>query len=381
LSQTLTERVLEMATAIQQIPAPTLHEGRRSAFICERFAAEGLSDVTRDDLGNVYGRLPGVGETAPLVVTAHMDTVFPADTPLHLRHEGDRIYGPGLGDNSLGAAGLFALVWAAQSDTPYPGDIWLVANVGEEGLGNLNGMRAVVDRFGDTARAYLVVEGMALGQVYHRGLSVQRYRIEACTAGGHSWVDYGQPSAIHELAGLISRICAWPLPTRPRTSLNVGEISGGTSINTIAAQAECLLDIRSEGQRTLNDLTQQVEALIQAANRPGVQVGWEVVGTRPAGAIPAEHPLVRQAASCLQDQGILPVLNIGSTDANLPLSRGLPAVCIGLTTGGAAHTLGEYIHTPLLEKGLPQLQALVRAIFELPGHRPPGRRGTGRAAG
>jgi acetylornithine deacetylase/succinyl-diaminopimelate desuccinylase-like protein len=370
-----------MATAIQQIPAPTLQEARRSAFICERFAAEGLSDVTRDDLGNVYGRLPGCGEAAPLVVTAHMDTVFPADTALDLRYEADRIYGPGLGDNSLGVSGLFALLWAAQGESPYPGDIWLVANVGEEGLGNLGGMRAVVDRFGSAARAYLVVEGMALGQVYHRGLSVQRYRITICTAGGHSWVDFGRPSAIHELAGLISRLCAWPLPTRPRTSLNVGEISGGTSINTIAAHAECLLDVRSEAQRTLNDLTKQVEALMQAANRPGVQAEWEVVGTRPAGAIPAEHPLVRQAASCLQDQGILPVLNIGSTDANLPLSRGLPAVCIGLTTGGAAHTQGEYVHTPLLERGLNQLLALVRATFELPEHQPPGRPGTGRAAG
>jgi acetylornithine deacetylase/succinyl-diaminopimelate desuccinylase-like protein len=245
-----------------------------------------------------------------------------------------------------------------------PGDVWLVANVGEEGLGNLCGMSAVVDRFGQDARAYIVLEGMALGQIYHRGLSVRRYEISACTPGGHAWVDFGQPSAIHELAGLIARLCALPMPTQPRTSMNVGVISGGTTVNTIAAQASCLLDLRSEGGQVLARLAQQVEAQIMAGNRASVQFSFKVVGERPAGQIPLSHPLVRLAVRCLEAQGVQPLPHIGSTDANIPLSRGLPAICIGLTTGSGAHTVEEFIHTQPLEPGLAQLLALVDGIFQ-----------------
>lgn len=377
----LSVRVLELAMAIQQIPAPTFSEDRRAAFIYERFQAEGLSDVSMDKLGNVYGRLPGAGSEPPLVVSAHLDSVFPEDTPLDLRREANAIYGPGIGDNSLGVAGLFGLLWGVKKDTSprlqpnlsrpkakpspaLPGDLWLVANVGEEGMGNLRGMAAVVDRFGSDVRAYLILEGMALGQVYHRGLNVRRYQITACTAGGHSWVDYGQPSAIHELAGLITRLCALPLPSQPRTTLNVGVISGGTTVNSIAAQANCLLDLRSEGGESMVNLAAEVEALIEAGKRNGVQFSWEVVGLRPAGELPQDHPLVQLAVSSLEAQGVQPLLNIGSTDANLPLSRSLPAVCIGLTTGGGAHTTGEYVHTQPLSQGLAQLLMLVEGAFK-----------------
>ena len=370
----LAERVLDLAIAIQQIPAPAFGEGRRAEFVCERFQAEGLSDVSMDALGNVYGRLAGKGGRQSLVVSAHLDTVFPEGTPLDLHREADKVYGPGLGDNSVGVAGLFGLVWALRQQAegadlhtgPHPlaGDVWLVGNVGEEGLGNLRGMTAVVDRFGESVLAYIVLEGMALGQVYHRGLSVQRYQIEACTAGGHAWVDFGQPSAIHELAGLITRLYALPLPNQPRTSMNVGVISGGTSINTIAAQASCLVDLRSEDQLTLTNLAAQVEGLVEAGNRPGVQFSCEVVGARPAGELPLDHPLVRLALHNLEVKGIRPLPNIGSTDANVPLSRGLPAICVGLTTGGGAHTLEEYINTAPLGLGLSQLLALVDGILQ-----------------
>jgi acetylornithine deacetylase/succinyl-diaminopimelate desuccinylase-like protein len=287
-----------------------------------------------------------------------------------VRREADRIYAPGIGDNALGVAGLFAILWAMRKkSSPHPsrlpGDLWLVANVCEEGLGNLRGMSAVVDRFGAQARAYLVVEGMALGQIYHKGLSVQRYRICAHTPGGHAWVDHGQPSAIHELAALITHLYALPLPHEPRTSLNVGVISGGTTINTIAAQAECLLDLRSESQVVLVDMAGQVEALIQAGNRQDVTMSFEIVGQRPAGELPSDHPLLRLAKSCLEAQGIQALPNIGSTDANIPLSRGLPAICIGLTSGGGAHTSGEYILTRPLEMGLAQLLNFVEAVFRM----------------
>jgi acetylornithine deacetylase/succinyl-diaminopimelate desuccinylase-like protein len=300
------------------------------------------------------------------VVSAHLDTVFPEGTPLDYRRQAEKIYGPGIGDNATGIAGLFGLLWGLRDNNlpGLPGDVWLVANVGEEGLGNLFGMSAVVDRFGSDVRAYLVVEGMALGQIYHRGLSVLRYEISACTPGGHAWVDFGKPSAIHELAGLITRLCALPVPVHPRSSMNVGMVSGGTTVNTIAAQATCLLDLRSEGKDVLARLARQVDAQIETGNRAGVQFSRRIVGERPAGQIPSHHPLVRRAVRCLEALGIQPLLNIGSTDANIPLSRGLPAICIGLTTGGGAHTPEEYINIHPLGLGLTQLLTLVESIFQ-----------------
>ena len=361
----LVNRVLDHAIAIQQIPAPTFHEDQRVAFLYQQFLSEGLSDVTRDDAGNLFARLPGIGGAAPLVVSAHCDTVFPASTDLHIRREPDRIFGPGIGDNSLGIAGLFGLLWMLRErEVRLPGDLWLVANVGEEGLGDLCGMRAVVDRFGDQALAYLVLEGMALGQVYNRGLGVRRYQISVRTLGGHSWVDYGRESAVHELAKLVNQLLALPLPREPRTTLNVGVIAGGTTVNTIAAQAHLELDLRSESVEALAVLVAQVDTLVAVANHPGVQVSAEVIGSRPAGSIPDQHPLVQLALSALRDQGLEARTGIGSTDANIPLSRGISAICTGISTGGNAHTTEEFINTQPVGQGLEHLFAIVRNIYK-----------------
>ena len=223
-------------------------------------------------------------------------------------------------------------------------------------------MTAVVERFGTTPRAYIVLEGMALGQIYHRALGVRRYRIIIRTQGGHSWSDYGQPSAVHELTALAAHITALKVPSEPRTTLNVGTISGGTSVNTIAAEAMLELDIRSEHWRTLQEIAGRVEELVEAARRTGVETVVEIIGQRPAGEIPADHTLVVLAQGCLRTIGLEPHLNIGSTDANYPLSLDLPAVAIGLTTGRGAHTVHEYINTEPLEKGIEQVVRLVSNI-------------------
>jgi acetylornithine deacetylase/succinyl-diaminopimelate desuccinylase-like protein len=362
---TLTERVLQLAVKIQQISAPTFDEARRAEFVRGQFAAEGLADVQIDAAGNVMARLPGTGGAAPLVVSAHLDTVFPLDTDLSVIHQSDRIIGAGIGDNSLGVAGLFGLVWALrQQGTSLPGDVWLVGNTGEEGLGDLRGMRAVVEHFGGDVTAYLILEGMALGHVYHRALGVQRYRITARTSGGHSWTDFGRPSAIHELSAFVTGLSALKLPAEPRTTLNVGRIVGGTSVNTIAAEACLELDLRSESPKALEVLVRRVEEMIQALNRPGVSMQAEVIGRRPSGEIPASHPLVRLAVSCLAEKGLSANLTIGSTDANIPLSLGHPAVCIGLTSGSGAHTTNEFIHTGPLAAGLASLTETVFGIFK-----------------
>lgn len=358
-------RMLDMAVAIQQISSPTFDEGERAAFMQARFQEENLQGVSMDDAGNVLACLPG-GDAKPLVVSAHLDTVFLRGTDMTLKRDAGRIHGPGIGDNSLGLAALLGILWELRArGTQLPGNLWLVANTGEEGLGDLRGMKAVVERFGETVTGYLVVEGTALGRVYHRAVGVQRYRISASTAGGHAWSDYGQPSAVHELAALTAQITSLALPMTPRTTLNVGRISGGTSINVVAAEASLELDMRSESPQSLMDLVGKVDALIQSANKPGVQVWAESIGRRPAGALPADHPLIQLALECSHAQGVETSLIGGSTDANIPLSRGLPAVVMGVTTGGGAHTVGEYMDVEPVGRGMEALVNFVEGIFEI----------------
>jgi tripeptide aminopeptidase len=372
IDSSISEQVLNLAIQIQQIPAATFHEGERAKFMRKSFEASGSVDTQMDESGNVYSRIAGQGKKAAVVVSAHLDTVFPPETDLTAKREPGKVYGPGIGDNSLSLACLCGLMRIFnQKDSKLihkpglEGDIWLVANVGEEGLGNLKGMKAVVDRFGNDPLAYLVVEGMSLGHIYHRGLGVRRYCIRVHTKGGHSWVDFGNSSAIHELAELVVRFNRIPLPKEPRTTLNVGKIMGGTSVNTIAAEASCELDLRSESSQVLTVLVDQVLHLVERANQDSksmVDVESEVIGDRPAGEIPVNHPLVQLALDCYKANGINARLNIGSTDANEPLSRGLPAICIGLTTGGRSHSTEEYIDTKPISQGVGILVDLIQAI-------------------
>lgn len=360
----IVNRMVELAVQIQQIPAPTFHEQKRAEFIQKLFIGEELQDVCIDETGNVLGRFPGKGEVKPLIVSAHMDTVFPLETDLRVEWGIELIHGPGLGDNSLGVASLFGLLWSLKERiTPLRGDVWLVANVAEEGLGDLRGMKAIVDRFGADAHAYLVVEGLALGHVYHRAVGVKRFRVTAQTGGGHSWSDYGHPSAVHEIARLVVALTSLTLPTHPRTTMNVGKVSGGTSVNVIASEATFDLDLRSEGPEALAELISAAEKLIQHANRPGVNIEAQVIGQRPAGEISANHPLVLLAKDCLREQGLDAGLISGSTDANVPLSKGYPAIVLGVTTGGSAHTVHEYINTASLSQGLGQLVSFVSRVW------------------
>ena len=360
----LVNRVVERAIQIQQIPAPTFQEQERAELVRDLFTAEGLNDICIDDVGNVFARLSGAGTAKPLIVSAHLDTVFPMETNLRLARGSDLVHGPGLGDNSLGVAALFGLLWALRErQIPLRGDVWFVANVCEEGLGDLRGMKAVVDRFENNVHAYLVLEGLALGHVYHRAVGVKRYRITARTSGGHSWSDYGQPSAVHELAKLVVELASFSLPTYPRTTMNVGKISGGTSVNVIASEASLDLDLRSEGQEALASLVSAVERLIQKANKTGVSMEWQVIGQRPAGEISASHPLVLLARDCLREQGLDAGLISGSTDANIPLSKGYPAIVLGITMGGSAHTVHEFFNIAPIAQGMEQLVRFVSRVW------------------
>jgi tripeptide aminopeptidase len=243
------------------------------------------------------------------------------------------------------------------------GDLWLVANVCEEGLGDLRGMKAVVERYGENVLAYLVLEGMALGHVYHRAVGVKRYRITARTKGGHSWSDYGQLSAIHELSKLVVQLTSLELPKEPRTTMNVGKISGGTSVNVIAPEAWLELDLRSEGQAALEKLIAKVENIIHEAGRPKLSFEVEVIGMRPAGELDPDHPLIELAEVCVREQGLEAILTTGSTDANVPLSKGFPALVLGITMGGGAHTKDEFIKTAPVAQGMEQLVSFVKKAW------------------
>lgn len=359
-------RLFDLLVQIQQIPAPTFEEAQRAQFVFEQFKTEGLPDVSMDSVGNVYARWPGQGTGQPLIVSAHLDTVFPLDTDLTATREAERILGPGIGDNSLGVASLFGLLWLLRDrQISLPGDIWLVANVCEEGLGDLRGMRAVVERFGADVLAYLVVEGLSLGYIQHRALGVQRYHITVTTEGGHSWSDYGRPSAIHALSALVTELTSMQLPLEPRTTLNVGRMGGGTSVNVIAAEAWLELDLRSESPGALAVLVRDVERLMKTASRPGVRFDAELIGQRPAGALEISHPLISLADDCLREQGFQSLLTVGSTDANIPLSQHIPALVLGVTTGAGAHTTGEFIYTELVMRGMEQLVQFVSRAWKV----------------
>lgn len=359
-----TEGLVALALAIQRIPAPTFDEQDRAEYVRGEFARAGLKDVHIDPTGNAVGRIGGQGERA-ILVSAHMDSVFRRGAVQPARREGDRLKGPGIGDNALGVAALVGLA-RELPHMSFGTPVWLAGTVGEEGLGNLRGMRALVARFGARVGAYLVVEGMSLGNVYHLGLPARRLRITVRTPGGHSWTHAGRPSATHELVRLAERILRLPLPPRPRSTMNIGLVEGGTAINAIAAQASMDLDLRSEDENVVTAMQASVAQQAAALATPDIEVQCESIGSRPGGGIPPDHPLVGAAIRSLQASGIQDVhLGAGSTDASAPLSQGLPSVCIGLTRGGMAHTPDEEIEIESIAQGYAALLRLVQEAARL----------------
>jgi acetylornithine deacetylase/succinyl-diaminopimelate desuccinylase-like protein len=358
--------LIDLCIAIQQIAAPTNAEGERAAFVAEQLRALGLGDVVQDELNNVYARLSGAQKGRALLVSAHTDTVFPARTDLsvHRDESRHRIYGPGIGDNSTGVAAVLLLAELLQRQQ-LPVDIWFVANTGEEGLGDLRGIRGAVDRLQSQIGGCIVVEGMGLGRIVHQALGSRRYRITVNAPGGHSWSAFGAPSAVHVLVQLAERLTRLEAPSQPRTTYNIGRIAGGTSVNTIAESASLELDLRSESGTTLAYIIDQVHSAVRRFQTPqwrqrGVTVNLETIGDRPTGEIPAIHPLVQAAERALVSAGVAVEAGerMSSTDANIPLSRGIPAVCVGVTRGGNAHRLDEWISTLELTKGMQHLVLL-----------------------
>jgi acetylornithine deacetylase/succinyl-diaminopimelate desuccinylase-like protein len=354
--------ICDLTEAICLIPAPSYHEEQRARFVAEQLRVRGLT-AEIDEIGNVVARRKGSGKAKSMLLAAHTDTVFPMSTELTVRRENGTMIGPAIGDNSLAVASLIELVTIldeAQIETP--GDLLVVANVGEEGLGNLRGIRAVCDRFGDELGGVIAIEGHNVGRVTHGAVGSKRIRVTIEGPGGHSWGAFGQPSAIHELGLIVGDIARVAVPTEPKTTFNVGLIEGGVSVNTIAPRASAVIDMRSVDPGALARLASEVEAIIGRRQTDQISTSIEVLGERPAGWTPPSAGIVQSASAILRRLGIEPMLNASSTDANIPISRGIPAICIGLTRGSGAHRVDEMIEVAPIEQGVVQLGLLVAAF-------------------
>lgn len=374
----MTRRFLEMAQAalpglvqeiitICQIPAPTYEEEGRTRYVRERMAALGLSDVAVDDIGDVVGRIPGTGQGPGLLLAAHIDTVFPMETDVTVRSDGDILRAPGVGDNTASVASMLtAARLLRESEIGLAGDVYFAATVGEEGLGNLRGIRRVMEVYGDKIDYVLALDG-SLGSMVRQGVGSRRFRLVVTADGGHSWGSFGSPSAIHSLGRIIAQVADIRVPSNPKTTFNVGTISGGTSVNTIAARAEAVIDMRSLDVEELRRLEEKVRRIAaDVARHTGTSAEFELLGDRPVGAIAEDHPLCQVVRRVHGQLGIQTRSYPSSTDSNVPLALGIPAVTVGVTLGGNGHRLDEYIHTSPLVKGVAQLLLLLVAAQGLP---------------
>lgn len=336
-----------------QIPAFSNQERQKAETMRNKFEALGLSNVHMDEADNAFGTLPGVGNGPSIMIAAHTDTVFPMATPLTPREENGIWHVPGINDDTHGLADLLTIIRAIKdANLTFEGDIIFCANSGEEGLGDLRGVKHIFGQPNHIA-AFVSLDTPTLGGIVHRATGSSRYRVTFHGPGGHSFADFGRPSAIHAMGRAIARIADFKVPDTPKTTFNVGVVSGGTSINTIAADASFLLDIRSDSPKELTRLEKEAKEAVHEAiaeencrKTTGDAVHAEIqqVGSRPAGTQADDCLIVRLAEAACRALSIEPELrDETSTDANIPISLGIPALSIGRGgKEGGVHTTSEW---------------------------------------
>jgi acetylornithine deacetylase/succinyl-diaminopimelate desuccinylase-like protein len=348
--------LLELQAKVCEIPAPPFHEDARSRELERLFKEAGLKDVRIDRAGNVLGVRPGKAARPNLVFAAHLDTVFPEGTNVKVTRENGVMKGPGIGDDCRGLAVMLGVIRALdEGHVETPGTITFVADVGEEGLGDLRGMKQL---FGETLKGqidkFVSVDGTGLG-ITNTGVGSNRYRVTFKGPGGHSYGSFGMANPIQAMGRAIAKIDAFEVPSQPKTTFNVGRVGGGTSVNAIPFDAWMEVDMRSPDPAALKALDTKFHAALNEAvdeenrrwtNRGPVSVSAELVGIRPAGQTPKESAIVQTAIAVSHALGIDEVLREGSTDANVPMNLGIPAITIsGGGIGAGAHSLNESFDT------------------------------------
>lgn len=344
------EETLSDMVAATSIAAPSGAEAERAAWLCGRLRAAGLAPEL-DEVGNVIATAPCADASLPhIAVMAHLDTVFAADTPLDVQRSGERLTGPGISDNARGLAGMLALVRGLEAaGWPTRAPVVFIGSVGEEGAGDLRGAKHYVRMRGSAIGAFIALDGAGLDRIIHSAVGSRRMRVTFRGPGGHSWADWGAPNAIHAAGRGIATLTALDLPDSPRTTLTVGRIGGGTSVNTIPPEAWLEIDMRSESTPALERLEAVVRHALDAAAHEesgegaAITCDVEVFGDRPAGVTPVDHELVRLAEAATRAVGSEPELTGSSTDANVAMAAGIPAIAIGAGgDAGGTHTMGEW---------------------------------------
>ena len=332
---------------LTEIPAPPFEERARAVRFAQMLREAGLSDVSIDEVGNAIGRRPGRDGTRTIAYSAHLDTVFPAGTDVTVRFEGERMHAPGIGDNSRGLVALLGVLRSLQhAGIETEADVLFIGNVGEEGLGDLRGVKYLFRERAEKIDTLIVVDGGESGRIVNGGVGSHRYRITFRGPGGHSWSAFGLANPHHALGraiGILDENAPSVTTVGEKTSYSVGRIGGGTSVNSIPSESWMEVDMRSGSQAKLDDidaiLVSAVRQALQEENAarldgPELTAEMERVGTRPAARGDAGLPVVQRALAATQAFGIEPYLEISSTDANLPISRGIPAVT--MSRGGLA---------------------------------------------
>jgi tripeptide aminopeptidase len=349
-------KFIEEQIRVCEIPAPPFKEDQRGLELKRLFQSLGLQEVRIDKVGNIIGVRPGASRRPNLVFSAHLDTVFPEGTNVKVTRDGNVLKGPGIGDDCRGLAVMLGVIRALNdAKVQTPGSITFVADVGEEGLGDLRGTKNLFyDSLKDQIDKFISVDGIGLGAT-NIGVGSLRYRVTFKGPGGHSYGAFGMANPIHAMGRAIDKIADFEVPSTPKTTFNVGRVSGGTSVNAIPYEAWMEVDMRSADDASLKALDRKFNATVQAAvdgenrrwnDRGKLTVSAELVGIRPAGQTPKDSPIVQTTLSVSRALGMQEVLREGSTDSNVPMNLHIPAITIsGGGSGKGAHSLGEVFDT------------------------------------
>jgi acetylornithine deacetylase/succinyl-diaminopimelate desuccinylase-like protein len=349
------ERFVRELVALTEIPAPPFKEAARAKAYLAMLKESGLTDVEMDAEGNAIGVRRGTGGGPMLAVVAHLDTVFPEGTAVKVKREGTRLTAPGIGDNTRGAALMLAVIRAANAARiRTASDILFVGNVGEEGEGDLRGVKFLLQKgkYKDRITQFIAIDGGEQGSLTRGGVGSLRYRVAFKGPGGHSYGAFGLVNPAFAMGNAIAKFARLQVPARPKTTFNVGVVSGGTSINSIPAQVQMDVDMRSESCAELGNVNTAFLALVQEAiaeenaarsTREGrVAADPKRIGDRPCGETPLDAPIVRMATAAVKAFGLTPSYGISSTDSNVPMSMGIPAITIGRGIGGRSHSPDEW---------------------------------------